>query len=59
MACMSSNAESPKRDLGDRLKMTNCILDSGATCRMTPEIFYFIPDRWLKQINVSKVQVVI
>ena len=31
-----SNAESTRIDLGDSLKLNNWILDSGATCHMTP-----------------------
>ena len=43
MAYMSYNAETPIRYLGDSSKLTNSILDSGATCHMTPYISYFIP----------------
>ena len=43
MARMSSNAESPGRSFGDRSQLTNWILDSGATCHMTPDILDFIP----------------
>ena len=42
MALMSTNAESPRRNYGDILQLTNYILDSGATCQMTPEILGFI-----------------
>ena len=42
MAHMSSNAESPRREFGDISQLTNCILDSSATCYMTPEISDFI-----------------
>ena len=42
MAHISSNAESPRRDFGDRLELTNWILDSGATCHMRTEILYCI-----------------
>ena len=42
MASVSSNAESPRRDLGDRSQLTNSVLDSGATCHMTPDISDFI-----------------
>ena len=42
MALMSTNAESFRRHFGDSSQMTNCILDSGATCHMTPDISYFI-----------------
>ena len=40
---MSSNADSSGRDFGDRLQLTNWILDSGVTCHITPEISDFIP----------------
>ena len=43
MIRMSSNAEIPRRDFGDSSQLTNCILDSSATCHMTPDISYFIP----------------
>ena len=43
MACMSGNDECPSRNLGDSSQLTNWILHSGATCRMTPEVSYFIP----------------
>ena len=36
------NAERPRRNYGDSLQPTNWILDSGATCNMTPEISDFI-----------------
>ena len=36
MTRMYSNAEIPRRYLGDRSQMTNWILDSGATFHMTP-----------------------
>ena len=42
MASISSNAESNRIYFGDRLQLTNLILDSGATCHMTPEILDFI-----------------
>ena len=42
MACMSSNAESPRRYFGDSSQLTYCILDSGATCLITPDILGFI-----------------
>ena len=32
------NAERPRRNYGDSLQPTNWILDSGATCNMTPDI---------------------
>ena len=43
MAHLSSNTESPKRDLGYSRQLANFILDSGATYHMTPEISDFIP----------------
>ena len=43
MSCMSYNAEIPRRDFEDSLQLTNWILDSGATCHMTPEVTDFIP----------------
>ena len=43
MACMSSDAEKPQIYFGDRLQLTNWILESSATCHMTPEISYYIP----------------
>ena len=43
MACISGNDKSSSRDLGDSLQFTNWILDSGATCHMTPQVSDFIP----------------
>ena len=43
MARMSGNGECPSGNFGDSFKLTNWILDSGATCHMTPEVSYFIP----------------
>ena len=42
MARMSSNSESPGINYGYNSQLTNWILDSGATCHMTPDIQYFI-----------------
>ena len=42
MIRMSNNAEIPRRNYGDRSQLTNWILDSGATCHMTPYISDFI-----------------
>ena len=39
---MYINAESPRRNYGDSSQLTNCILYSGATCHITPEISDFI-----------------
>ena len=36
MAYVYSNAEIPRRYFGDIQKLTNCLLDSGATCHVTP-----------------------
>ena len=43
MARMSDNDKSPSRDFGDSSQLTNLSLDSGATCHMMPQVFYFIP----------------
>ena len=48
MACMSSNIEITRRSFGDSSQMTNCILDSGATCHNTTEISDFAPGSLLK-----------
>ena len=43
MARMSSDDERESIEYGDSLQLTNWILDSGATCHMTPEVTDFIP----------------
>ena len=43
MAQMSSNDELSSKKYGDSLQLTNWILDSVATCHMTPEISDVIP----------------
>ena len=43
MACVSDNDELPSRNFDDSLQLTFWILDSGATCHMTPEVSDFIP----------------
>ena len=43
MARMSNNDVSENKDYGDSSQLTNWILDSGATCHMTPEFTDFIP----------------
>ena len=43
MARMSSNDEFLSGNFGDSSQLTNWILDSRATCHMTPEVSYFIP----------------
>ena len=43
MERMSNNYECLSRDFGESSQRTNCILDSGATCHMTPQVLDFIP----------------
>ena len=43
MAHMPSNKESTRREFGYSLQLTNSILDSGATCHITPDILGLIP----------------
>ena len=43
MAHMSSDDERESKEYGDSSQLTNWILDSGATCHMTPEVTDFIP----------------
>ena len=43
MARMSGNNECPSEKFGESLQLTNWILDSGATCHMTPEVSDLIP----------------
>ena len=40
---MSVNDEFTSGNFGDSSQLTNWILDSGATCHMTPEVSDFIP----------------
>ena len=40
---MSSDDERSSEKYGDSSQLTNWILDSGATCHMTPEVSDFIP----------------
>ena len=42
MARTSSNDKSKSEHYGDSLQLINWILDSGATCHMTPEVSGFI-----------------
>ena len=42
MAQMYSNVENPRIKYGDRSQLSNWILDSCATCHMTPDILDFI-----------------
>ena len=41
MARLSVNCKSSSRDFGGSYKLTNWILDSGATCHMTPKVSDF------------------
>ena len=41
---MSINDELKSVEYGDSLQLTNWVLDSGATCHMTPEGTDFIPE---------------
>ena len=41
--CMFRHYKCPSRNFGDISQLTNWILDSVATCHMTPEVLYFIP----------------
>ena len=43
MERMSNDDVRESKDYGDISQLTNWILDSGATCHMTPEITDFIP----------------
>ena len=43
MACMSGNDNFTSGNFGDSSQFTKWILDSGATCHMTPEVSVFIP----------------
>ena len=43
MARMSGNDNSSSRDFGDSYELTNWILDSGATCHMTPQVSDYVP----------------
>ena len=43
MSRMSGNDECTCGNYGDSSQLTNRILDSGATCHMTPEVSDFIP----------------
>ena len=43
MARMSSDDERKSGEYGESSQLTNWILDSGATCHMTPEVTDFLP----------------
>ena len=42
MARSSGNDECLSEKIGDSSQLTNCILDSGSTCHLTPEVPYII-----------------
>ena len=56
MARISGNDECPSGNYGDSLQLTNWILDSGATCHMTPDVFDFILDLLEDTDNTLKLQ---
>ena len=43
MERMSDNEKCPSRDFGESSQLTNCILDSGETCHMRPQVSDFVP----------------
>ena len=43
MTRMSDNVECPSGNFGDSSQLTNWIIDSGATCYMTPQVSDSIP----------------
>ena len=61
MARMSSDDERKSVKYGDSSQLTNWILDSGATCHMTPEVSDFIPgtledkDKYIEVADVNHV----
>ena len=44
MAQMSSNYKRSSEKYDDSSPLINCILDSGATCHLKPEVSDFIPE---------------
>ena len=46
---------SPTRDFGDSSQLTNWILDSDATCHITPDISDFIPGSLVETYKYIKV----
>ena len=62
MAHMSGNDECSSKFFGDSSQLTNCILDSGATCHMTPEVSDVIPgsledtDKYIEVADVNHVR---
>ena len=61
MARMSGNDKCPSESFGDSLQLTNWILDSEATCHMTPEVSDFIPgsledtDKYIEVVDIHHV----
>ena len=61
MARISGNDECPGGNFGDSSQSTNWILDSGATCHMTPYVSDFIPrslgdtDKSIEVVDVYQV----
>ena len=53
---MSDNEKCPIGNFGDSSQLTNLILDSGATCHMTPEVSGFIPVFLEDTNNILKVR---
>ena len=59
---MSNNYLCPSENVGDSSQLTNCILDSGATCHMTPEVSDVIPgsledtDKYIEVADVNHVR---
>ena len=57
MARMSNDDERESKEYSDSSQLTNWILDSGATCHMTPEVKDFIPgsledtDKFIKVVD--------
>ena len=55
MARISTNEEIPIRNYGDSSQLINWILNSGATCNMTPEVSDFIPGSLAETEKYTKV----
>ena len=53
---MSGNEECTSGKFGDSSQLTNWILDSGATCHMTPEDSDFIQVSYKIQIEILKLR---
>ena len=53
---MSRNNKCPSGNFGDSSQLTNWILDSVATCHMTPEVSDFIPGSLEDMENTLKFQ---